>query len=271
MKPPRPVLTATMATILVASSLSAIRAPGGPSTPPAYAAAMAMGSVSLLAPAAGTTVTGNTLTVKVAVKDLTLSCPLAGKPVQNGVGHWHLLLDGALVNMYCGAGAALSLQNVVPGKHTVEVLLAGNNHMEMMAKGQGAKSTFTYQPASPPSPLSASKAAAKPSITILSPADGATVVGSFPVELDWANFTPSCDLLGKKNLAGYGHWHLNIDSMMGPMMGMGTMLAMGCTHTYTAFTDGLRPGKHKLYALLVDNQHAPLMPEVATSITINVK
>lgn len=30
-------------------------------------------------------------------------------------------------------------------------------------------------------------------------------------------------------------------------------------------------GPHKLYALLVDNQHAPLMPEVATSITINVK
>jgi plastocyanin len=43
-----------------------------------------------------------------------------------------------------------------------------------------------------------------------------------------------------------------------------------CTHTYTVFTDGLRPGKHTLYALLVDNQHAPVMPAVATSITINV-
>jgi hypothetical protein len=94
---------------------------------------------------------------------------------------------------------------------------------------------------------------------------------NFQVELDWANFTPSCDLLGKKKLTGYGHWHLNIDTMMGPMMGMGTMLAMGCTHTYTVFTDGLRPGKHKLYALLVDNQHAPLIPDVASMITINVK
>jgi plastocyanin len=93
---------------------------------------------------------------------------------------------------------------------------------------------------------------------------------NFPVELDWSNFTPSCDLLGKKNLAGNGHWHLNIDTMMGPMMGMGTMLAMGCTHTYTVFTDGLRPGKHKLYALLVDNNHAPLMPDVASMITINL-
>jgi hypothetical protein len=77
--------------------------------------------------------------------------------------------------------------------------------------------------------------------------------------------------LGKKDLTGWGHWHLNIDTMTGPMMGMGTMLAMGCTHTDTVFTDELKLGKHKLYALLVDNQHAPLMPEVATSVTINVK
>jgi len=59
--------------------------------------------------------------------------------------------------------------------------------------------------------------------------------------------------------------------MMGPMMGMGTMLAMGCARTATVYTDELTPGVHKLFALLVDNQHAPLMPEVATSITINVR
>jgi len=55
------------------------------------------------------------------------------------------------------------------------------------------------------------------------------------------------------------------------MMGMGTMLAMGCARTATVYTDELTPGRHKLFALLVDNQHAPLMPEVGTSITINVK
>ncbi len=254
------------AAVLVLASVT-----GAPLRQPAHAATMSMGSIALLAPGAGAVVTGNTVDVKVAVKDFTLACPLAGKPVQAGVGHWHLLLDGALVNMYCGGGAALSLQNVAPGAHTLEVMLAGDNHMEMMGKGQTAKTSFTYTPARPLSPLTAYKAAGKPSITILSPADGATVGENFPVELDWSNFTPSCDLLGKHNLTGYGHWHLNIDTMMGPMMGMGTMLAMGCTHTYTVFTDGLRPGKHKLYALLVDNQHAPLMPAVSTMITINVK
>jgi hypothetical protein len=234
-------------------------------------AAMGMGSITLLSPAAGTVVTGNTLDVKVAVKGQTLSCPASGKPVQEGIGHWHLLLDGALVNMYCGTAAALSLQNVAAGTHAIEVLLAGNNHMEMMGKGQTAKATFTYQPANPLRAQTAYTAPGKPTISILSPANGATVGENFPVELDWTNFTPSCDLLGKTNLTGYGHWHLNVDSMSGPMMGMGTMLAMGCTHTSMVFTDGLRPGKHKLFAILVDNQHAPLMPDVSSMITINVK
>ncbi|MGH2411319.1 MAG: DUF4399 domain-containing protein [Chloroflexota bacterium] len=257
--------------LLSAAALIVAGVVGAPPRQPARAAMMSMGSISLLAPATGTVVTGNTVDIKVAIKDFTLACPMAGKPVQAGVGHWHLLLDGALVNMYCGVGAALSMRNVSQGKHTLTVVLAGNNHMQMMGKGQSGMTTFTYKPASPLSPLTAYKAPGKPSITILSPANGATVGENFPVELDWSNFRPSCDLLGKNNLTGYGHWHLNIDSMMGPMMGMGTMLAMGCTHTYTVFTNGLRPGKHKLYALLVDNQHAPLMPAVSSMITINVK
>jgi len=257
--------------VLGAAAVLAIGVAGTPLHPSAHAAPMPMGNISLLAPAAGSVVTGNTVDVKIAVKGFTLSCPSAGKAPMDGVGHWHLLLDGALVNMYCGTGAALSLQNVAPGKHSLEVMLAANSHMGMMAKGQTAMASFTYQPASPLPALTAVTTTAKPTISILSPNTGATVGESFPVELDWSNFTPSCDLLGKKNVTGYGHWHLNFDSMSGPMMGMGTMVAMGCTHTYTVFTDGLKPGKHTLYALLVDNQHAPLMPEIATSITVNVK
>jgi hypothetical protein len=41
--------------------------------------------------------------------------------------------------------------------------------------------------------------------------------------------------------------------------------------TATVFADGLRPGKHKLNALRVDNQRAPLIPEVASTITVNVR
>src|SRR5919198_4000501 len=234
-------------------------------------AAMMMGRLKLVAPAPGTVVTDTTVPVRIAVKDFTINCAWAGKANRAGTGHWHLLLDGALVNMYCGTAAVLSLQNVAPGTHTLTAVLAANNHMDLMGKGQMARTTFVYKPAHALPMLAAYKAPAKPTIRILAPRSGATVGEQFQVVLGWSNFRPSCDLLGKKNLAGYGHWHLNIDTLKGPMMGMGTMLAMGCTHTYTVFTDELRPGTHTLFALLVDNQHAPLRPEVATSITINVK
>jgi hypothetical protein len=150
-------------------------------------------------------------------------------------------------------------------------VLAANNHMDLMGKGQMAKASFVYRPAEALPMLKPYQESAKPTISILAPNDGATVGEHFAVELAWTNFRPSCDLFGKKNLKGYGHWHLNIDTMMGPMMGMGTMLLMGCTHSATVFTEGLRPGRHKLFALLTDDQHAPLMPEVATSVTITVK
>jgi hypothetical protein len=66
---------------------------GAPLTPRAHAAMM-MGRLTLLAPTAGTVVTGNTLPVQIAVKDVTLTCAWAGKAPRDGQGHWHLLLDG---------------------------------------------------------------------------------------------------------------------------------------------------------------------------------
>jgi hypothetical protein len=256
-----------MALVSVAVMLVAA---GAPLARPAHAA-RTMGSLTLLAPTPGTVVSGDTLAVKIAVKGVRLDCAWAGKANRAGIAHWHLHLDGALVDMFCGTGAVVSMQNVTAGKHTLMAVLASNNHMDMMGKGQMARTSFVYQPAAALPLLKPYQESAKPTISILAPSNGATVGEHFAVVLDWTNFRTSCDLFGKTNLKGYGHWHLNIDTMMGPMMGMGTMLLMGCTHTATVFTQGLRPGRHKLFALLANDQHAPLMPEVATSVTINVK
>ncbi len=54
------------------------------------------------------------------------------------------------------------------------------------------------------------------------------------------------------------------------MMGMGTMLGMACGETFQASTEGLTAGKHTFVALLVDNQHAPLMPEVFDKVDLVV-
>jgi hypothetical protein len=244
---------------------------GGQATsPPASASPAVSGPMAtkFVTPKDGATVTGNKLDVQIAFSGFRLSCAQAGKPVVEGVGHYHIELDHALVNMYCTEKASISMQNVTPGQHTLTVLPAMNNHMEV---GTGKQSvTVNYQPAQA-LPAITAWTLAGPNIKIQSPHTGDKVSGTFAITVAISKFNPSCDLFGKANLAGYGHWHVNVDSMSGPMMGMGTMLGMACANTFQASTEGLAPGTHSFFALLVDNQHAPLMPDVFDKVDLVVQ
>ena len=224
---------------------------------------------SFASPADGVRVTDNQLPVKVNVAGYTDSCDWAGKPVTQGVGHYHLLLDKALINMYCTPDATVSLQNVKPGPHKLTVVPALNDHSEVEENGQTI--TFDYEPNGALAALTDRTFPAKPSIKILSPLPGAVLSGAFDVTVRIDNYSPNCDLFGKPDLAGYGHWHVNLDSTSGPMMGMGTMLGMSCTTTLHQSTLGLKTGEHHtLIALLVDNGHAPLMPAVEDKVDVTI-
>jgi hypothetical protein len=226
--------------------------------------------VAITAPANGTRVTANQLTLKVATSGYTDTCDLAGKPEVNATtGHYHVLVDKSLVNMYCTPTATVSMQNLKPGRHTLTVVPALNDHAEVE---DNAKSiSINYQPTHPLATLTDTTFAGTPSITILSPQPGATVSGPFDVVVQLSNFDASCALFGKPDLAGYGHWHLNLDSSTGPMMGMGSMLGMSCQRVFHATTDGLKPGEtHTLIALLVDDGHAPLHPAVESKVEVKI-
>ncbi len=213
--------------------------------------------VSIASPSSGFVLTGNTLDLKVDVSGYKDSCAYAGTQDREGIGHYHVQLDGSLINMFCTPKAKVSMQNVSPGQHTIEVVPAQDDHTEIM--DNAVEMPFTYKPSSPLPEITAAANGGQPSIQILEPADGATLSGTFTVKVAFTDFTSSCDLLGKPDVAGYGHWHVNIDSMSGPMMGMGTMLGMACTDTFTGSTIGMQPGStHTLFALLVDNGHAPI-------------
>ncbi len=238
-----------------------------PSTAPSEVAAAMAVSISGLN--SGTTVTDNAATVSVAATGYALSCEDAGKANADVVGHYHVALDHALVDMYCSPTATISMQNVTPGPHSITVLPAKNDHEEV--KEGAASVDFTYAPTSPLPTISAAATNGTPTITIVSPEPGSTVSGDFTVEVKTTNLTLSAALFGKANVPGYGHWHLNVDSTSGPMMGMMTMMGMSGTNTFRASTKGIAPGKHTFFAILVDNQHAPLMPEVVAQVDLIVK
>lgn len=217
----------------------------------------------------GEVVTANAVPIILQIRNWTLDCSLAGTPNKGGTGHWHLLLDKGLVNMICDPVTTLVLQNVKPGKHVLAAVPAQNDHEEL--EKAEVKTTFDYQPANPLPPV-AGLNLGKPSISILSPKNGATVSGqTFSLLFDVRNFRLSCDLLGRPQVNGTGHWHVNVDTTQGPMMGMLTMLSMGCTNSFEVQLAGIKPGTHKFFVLLVDNLHAPFHPAVEAAVTVNVK
>jgi hypothetical protein len=227
-------------------------------------------SVSVRSPVDGAKIKGPRLRLEVATSGFRDRCDVAGKPNEEGQGHYHVLLDKSLVNMFCTRMAAVSLENVKPGVHTLTVVPAQNDHMEIEKNARSIK--FDYRPVRA-ARMTRHAAFARPaSIKIVSPKAGATVSGEFNVVVDVSNFQLSCNQMGKPNAPGIGHWHLNFDTMTGPMMGMMTMAGMSCEKTLHASTAGLKPGStHTLIALLADNSHAPLNPAISDQVKIKVK
>jgi hypothetical protein len=212
--------------------------------------------VKFVSPDPGFVLTGNVLKFAVKTSGYTDACDTAGKPVAEGEGHYHILLDGSLINMFCTARGSVSMQNVEHGDHMLEAVPAQNDHAEI--HDNAVELPFTYKPSNP-LPEITQPETGTPSIKILEPQDGATLSGDFDVTVQITNYKDACSLMGKPDVPGHGHWHVNIDSMSGPMMGMGTMLGMACTNTFHGSTVGLDPGStHTLFALLTDDGHAPI-------------
>jgi hypothetical protein len=223
--------------------------------------------LAVLAPRSGTVVRGNTLPFEVRISHFKVACALAGTPNRMGVGHYHIELDGSLINMFCSPRGKVSMQNVKPGSHTLTFLAAENDHTDDMKSAQ--KVSFTYQPTRP-LPTIKGEQKGTPSIRILSPKPGSTVHGGFNLAVQQKNFEFSCPLYGKADIAGYGHWHINADSTSKGMMGMGTMLRMSCQRTFHVPLAGITPGRHRFFAILEDNQHAPT-PHAEAAVAVNVR
>lgn len=249
------------------STAAAVKAPAKP-VPPAMQSAHSGAKLSVLSPTKGDVVTSNALTADVQLDDFKIDCRFAGTPNQDGIGHYHVMLDGKLIDMFCKDRATVSLQNVPAGPHELEVVPAVNDHTDDLP--QEKKISFTYKPADPAAEIKAVANPGTPAVTVVSPKSGATVSGGFDFVIEPKNLRLSCALYGKNNLAGYGHWHANVDSTKKGMMGMATMLGMSCRRSFHVSLAGIAPGKHTFFAILEDNQHAPT-PAATASVSLNVR
>ena len=239
--------------------------PGGMMPLPDWAKAM---KVTIQSPSPGAKVTANQVPLKVSFSGFQSTCDLAGTKDVKGFGHYHVLIDKSLVDMYCAPDTTVSMQNLKPGNHEIAVVPALNDHAEV--EDNASTVTVDYEPGQAPPAIAPATFGGPPSIKIISPAAGSTVSGPFDVAVQVSNFNVTCDLEGKPDVSGYGHWHVNADTTSGPMMGMMTMLRMSCGNVMHLSARGMTPGKHTLIAFLADNQHAPLNPMVQDQVVVNV-
>lgn len=267
------VLSAAVATAKPRTSLPPTSGAQATARTVAHAAGMMSAhtgaKITILAPRPGQVITGNVIHTRIRMTHFKIDCALAGTPPMKGVGHYHIHLDMALINMYCSPDATVSLANVKPGKHTLTFVPAENNHMEDMKAEKSV--SFDYKPKHP-LVIRPRHFAGRPSIKITSPKNGATVTGGFNLAVRVKNFVPSCKLYGKPDVAGYGHWHAFVNSTTGGAMGMGNMLGMSCAKSFHVSLAGIKPGTHKFFAMLEDNAHAPTIKgKTVAEVTLHVK
>ncbi len=188
-----------------------------------HAFAQTKPTIAILSPRDGETVTSTDIPVRVFVSNFTVSAASVGLPDKDGEGHTHVLLDGmnmgVLFNFYTSPTFTLPGQGIKPGQHTLTFDLASNTHEDM--EDTVTNVTINYQPLAAQAAPQASASGSAPEVSILWPPDGATVGPVFTLQVTKKSFTPSLELEGKPNLAGYGHYHVFVDMPMMDMTGGG--------------------------------------------------
>lgn len=121
-------------------------------------------------------------------------------------------------------------------------------------------------------PALAAQAKPGPRVKIVSPANGATVTGPVTIKLQatGVKIVPATD-----ERPGTGHHHLFVDHDLTWITDTIPAGSPGIFHLgrgQTEFVlDSLKPGPHRVIAVVADWRHIPLNPLVADTVTFTVK
>jgi hypothetical protein len=250
--------------------------------PHAFAQDQSKPSLMVLSPSNGDTITSTDIPASVQVSNFTLSTPDVGLPDKDGEGHIHVMLDGmnmgVLFNFYTTPQFTLPGEGIKPGQHTLTFDLASNTHMDM--EDTVTSVTVNYQPLAVQPAPQANQSSAAPEVSIVWPSDGATVGPLFTLRVNKKNFTPSLQLEGKPNLAGYGHYHVIVDmpmmdtsggAGMDGMMSMAGMIGMPGNDDIPVDLRAWPNGKHTITVEPVQDDHTPIQGASPGMITITLQ
>jgi azurin len=246
---------------------------GGPALLTHVAGASAQGptpSFDIISPSDGASIDTNDILVSLNVSNFTIDAAASGEADQDGVGQVLVFLDGdtvaQLTNIYGTSSFIVPGEGLAAGEHQLAIVLASNTHVPNMDTAKMVK--INYQPAQP-LPLPVENYTGAPAVTLVSPADGATVPPQFDVQVKPENFFPTTGLEGKTNVAGYGHYHVWVDTPEMPSSLAGLVLMPG-TNAFTLDLSVWGPGEHQIRIETAQNDHTMYDPATAASFSVTV-
>jgi hypothetical protein len=195
-------------------------------------------TVRFLTPRTGSTVTGSTVRVRVHVTGFTLDPGDVGKAARQGFGHLHFSLDGGRYDTphYSGANGAqaaklgvqgkyspsvtatITYRHVRPGRHTLVVYLANNDHS---LTGVTARTTFTVRKPPPPAPQPVATTSAPTDTQAAPPTNTQAAPSSTPAPQSTPQPTPSAGGGGGSGIPQGGGGDGDADNSGGPDDGDG--------------------------------------------------
>jgi hypothetical protein len=188
-------------------------------------------SISIVKPMDGAFFYGDMLHMEVMIENFMMNASAIGGNNSLGEGHWHLYLNDNLMGPR--TEMMVDLTGLPAGTHELKVELRNNDHSPLMPVFMDMV-TFTLLET--------------PTITIVSPANGTTIVGdSLDLQVDVSGLMLNASAIGGANKAGEGHYHVYInDVLVGPYTDLSVTLS------------DLPAGDHVLMVDLRNNDHSEL-------------
>jgi hypothetical protein len=138
--------------------------------------------------------------------------------------------------------------------------------------------TINYQPLTAKAAPQANPSSGAPEVSIVWPPNGATLGPVFTLQVTKKNFTPSLELEGKPNLAGFGHYHVFVDTMgmsgmgmEGGMTSMAGMVGMPGSDTIPVDLSAWPSGQHSITVEPVQDDHTPIPGAIPGMVTITLQ